>query len=237
MLKQIYTWKRKPQEIYNGGIKMVLCHNGRNIHTPVTCKDFISDIFWLNRKRKEGDARKSISIYQFSYWNRLDLLALNEYEVYMFLTNNPIILDNAAYIQSFLNEVEVKLNIPYSTVVSQTIKEKQGVLVTFDKKWTERPYLISLFLLLLRIAPLYRNEDMYDFLEDVINRNRSVHHLNCMDGEYLRDALPFIKMLCEEQIECNQEWSDELKMHHDYGGVVSFAKQFLHSRGLRTYPF
>lgn len=217
MLK-VTNYKRKPSEIYNNGVKMALVYENKTIHALVTCKDFISDIFWLEHQKLINPKNRSISIYDFRYSRKIKLLEQNTHELY--LTNYPD--DVGENLQNFLNEIEVMLNIPYSVVKPAN----NGYLIQFDKAWRLYPYMLSLFLLFVRIGGVYNNEALFDFIDSYIDKKVCINKSNCHDAYYLKSIRPLLVRMLINQEHFVDDWSTyyDVHSHHEQKRVVSFVK-------------
>lgn len=225
MLK-VTQYLRTPSEIYDDGVKMALVYKGKTIHPLVTCKDFISDVFWLNYQRKITE-KTGISIYDFHHRRKIELLSQDTHELYV--TNYP---ENVGTnLQNFLNEVEVTLRIPYSTVSVAN----GGYVVSFDKAWREYPYLLSLFLLFVRIGGKYQNEEFFDYIDSYISGKVCINTLNLNDASYLKQALPLIKELMLNQFHFVDDWFsyNDVYSHHNFKGVVCFTEHLKKSKQIQ----
>lgn len=181
--------------------------NEKQLHEPVMCKDFITDLFWAEETKQIAE------IYHFKWEPNGEILLEEEHSIYMYL-KGEYLTKRGELLQNFLNEFEVKMNIPYS----QVKPDGKGLLITFNKKWRVKPYLISLFTLLLRVGLSYNNEDLIDFLEGY-EKPYSAFSYN--DVSYIKQSLSKIKRLLNQE-EFKQEYSDYLKIHdiHNYSGIV-----------------
>ena len=189
------------------GIKMCLV-NRNNLHEPVMCKDFITDLFWAE------ETNQVAKIYGFHWRPKGKILLKEEHKMFMYLKDTSL-EDCGSNLQNFLNEFEIRMNIPYSLVVP---KDK-GLLITFNKRWRVKPYLISLFTLLLRVGLTYNNDDLVDFLKGY---NTPFTRYSANDVDYIAKSLPkTLRLLNQEEFE--QEYSDYLTIGeiHNNSGIVS----------------
>lgn len=215
---KLTQYLQTPAQVYSKGIQMSLVVNGRTIHPIIFCKDFISDIFWLNHQRKAGRKIGGITIYKFRYFRKLDLLSMPSYQLYVQDYGQS---GRGEALQNFLNEAEIRANFPYSTV--QPLSETE-YLVTFDKAWAEYPYLLSLFLLFVRVGTSYDNSDFFDYLDE-FSKKVITAYANSSDPAMIRAVKPIINGLFKNQELYEDSWLtyDDVMYHHNYKGVVNFT--------------
>lgn len=220
----VKTSKNQPNEIYSSGLKMCLMLNGRNIHTPIYCKDFISDIFWMNHCRKAG-VEFQTSIYNFTYSRKVDLFKFKEFQLFLYLPSSDL-HPFGENLQNFLNEAEVRINIPYSTVVPAVADNSNGLIITFDKAWTELPYLLSLFLIFVRVGLKYNNSDFIEYLEGY-SESFCVSNANINDVGYLKKSMHVIKRIFLNQEVFNESYLDykNISSCHNHSGIVALANK------------
>lgn len=193
------------------------------IITPfVMCKDFLGDVFWSNKTNKEGN------IYGFKWKPNEDKGILEKKHLYIVLrkvNQNKIVEaateDEVKAIACLINKFD-KANKFYKSK-TELCEEGKNVIVKFDKKWTEIPYLWSAFLLLLRIG------FKYDKISDVQEHYKSENnYLSRNDVMYMRTAKGLIKDLEEGFIDSTQTYEQytAIGQVHNGSGVVSWTPSY-----------
>jgi hypothetical protein len=193
------------------------------IITPfVICKDFLGDVFWSNKIKKPGN------IYGFKWEPNEDKGILEKEHLFIVLRKvnenkvvEPVTQFEAEAIGILLNKFDSANEFyPTETVLCE---EGKNVIVKFDKKWTEIPYLWSAFLLLLRIG------FKYDKVSDVQDHYKNEkNYLSMNDIMYMRTAKGLIKDLEEGFIDRTQTYEQYVHIGniHSGSGVVSWTPSY-----------
>lgn len=123
-------------------------------HSPVQCKDFLTDAFWSEA------CHTPISIYSFEW--KPGTIELNQPWYYMGLkySKEPI----GAYakpVQDFIQEFDMALGFKKTTA----IPVGDSLLLKFSGAWVKKPVLVSVFTQLVRLGPRYDGSDIKHWVE------------------------------------------------------------------------
>lgn len=210
-------------EAFNKGLRYALLDSEGNIrHKPVRCKDYFQDVYWSELLNKgkikqygfewDGDNDNPISGQEF-----VNVLLISD--------EHQNIKGKHFNIQSFLNDVELILNIPNS-IVQPSPDDDNDLILTYNNEWSKRPYLISMLYLFIRIGLQYENQGVLNFLYDKslldkVLQNDSSVILNIIKKN---KGVSKIDILFEEKILPEQNWKDyvELTNVHNNSGIMNF---------------
>lgn len=145
--------------------------------TPLSpCKDYLNDVIYsetLNvpigacglkyEKQNIFDGKKG--------YLAMDFLESKYGSRPQFATDKQAFEQNIGAIQTVINWVEDKLNVPHSEIT----KDGDLYLVKGDNYWHTSTYLISLYTLLLRMAIKYTTGDVGDFLNNYPGNDPDAH--------------------------------------------------------------
>lgn len=191
---------------------------GKTITPFCMCKDFFNDMFWCNK------LKKNISIFGFKWTANQDKGVLNRGILSLTMRlrdrNNKekffeIAEGELKGIKSILNKFEQangfnKSNVDYAD-------DKNYLVVSFDKAWSNAPYLISAFLFLIRLGLTY------DAKSDVIEwfKVTSKKFISPNDAVYFKNSEIKIKDLLNGKIDKKQSYEmyDEGTIHSSSGLV------------------
>lgn len=231
--------KEKFYEVYNASNVAEYCMLNEElnaIHPQVRCKDYIQDLFWMSRLIKKGERDltdlKEMEIYGFNsykYCVNYSFVDKDYYRVGIrFRTEgqNFRIFDDmfTSCVIKLLNQLETNFEFPTSEI---SLNETKDIMMfKFSSKWTEQPYLVSLYLLLIRVLinidPL-KIESIKSFeayLLEYPKKNAG------SDARILNDStLLLTKFFGKEKIP-KQNWEDfkDINDIHNNSGVSSFSK-------------
>jgi len=133
-------------EINTGSMLNTVLDDNNNICTkPFQCKDYIQDVYWAEK------LKKNIEQYGLKYDGTNLNNVFGKETIKLLITDKSIkdynnIVDN---IIKALNTVETALDIPHTTfkaVVDDEEKNTGDVVLFFNEKWFSKPYMISLFM-------------------------------------------------------------------------------------------
>lgn len=237
----------KLSEVYPNNHVTEYCFLDENdiaIHPQVRCKDYIQDLFWVS---KLIDCSKSTSdknihrlvqslededIYGFNpykYCIKYPFINRDSYKVGIrFRTEGQnfrqYTIQYAGFAQSLLKFIETSFEFPYSKVSLSTSKEI--LIFEFSSSWTKTPYLLSLYLLLIRLLSKSSEEEMKsikDFkkwLLEYPGKNSGNDAQNLHGAEFL------LNTIFKENIFPEQKWEDykSLRSIHNNSGISSFSK-------------
>lgn len=191
---------------------------GKTITPFCMCKDFFNDMFWSNK------VKKPITKFGFKWepnkhkdvLNR-DILSLTirlrdkiNYEKFFEITDKEL-----KGVKSILNKFE-KVNKFIKTKVEYS-DEKKYLIISFDNKWSDVPYLLSAFLFIIRLGLTY------DGKSDIIEyfKVTSKEFISPNDAMYFKSAETRIKHLLEGKIDKKQNYEmyDEHTIHSSSGLV------------------
>lgn len=200
-----------PSEIYSKGLTYsMLDKDFVAMHRPIRCKDFFQDLIWAETKKQTG------SIYGFSWAPTGEIL--NQKKLMIGVKDEgKDIGEYAKNCQKLLNQFETILKYPKSTCKAD--ETGKAVVTTFSTKWTEVPYIFSLFTLMLRTGLGYKNEDLLQFFSSAgANQNIPMN-----DRQYIKSGLPKIKELLNG-VTRQQTYTqyDSIGQIHNNSGIVNF---------------
>jgi hypothetical protein len=213
-IKWCNTGKR-PAEIYNKGLEYSLINNKlEGLHVPIRCKDFLSDVIWIEKFKKTD------SIYGFTWkygeYNLLDkkylLMAIRDVE-------HNFTEKEFENLKVFLNKLDEKLN--YKKTKLKFVKEGE-IILGVSKEWYQVPHVWSMYLLLIRIGRFYLdyNQDIVDFIENL--HTMSIYNQN--DILYIKKSKHKIYKILNNTVDFSQKYEDyeEINRIHNYSGIVNF---------------
>lgn len=214
-------------EAYSNGLKMVILDNKGNIkHNPVRCKDYFQDIYW-SEKLKKG----KIQQYGFE-WNGNNKKPISKQKyVYLGLISDDdsILIKNSYSMLKMLNCVENHFNIPFTTLQLDDNK-KNNIILKYSNKWSNKPYLLSLFFLLVR-SGFYYNLDfnidsVYKFLTiDILKENILDSDKNSLFKLSKTEGLKEI-LLNKKKVNINYKNYTTSYDIHNKSGIVSISSKY-----------
>ena len=149
---------------HNGWAFQLLNDNYEGFHLSVCCKDFLQDIVWSELTQKSMQIHGQKSGYKGIIDKQTNLKLVMYPHKFAGVENPKIdnLEDLSSNLQGFLNEIELLMNVEELSVV-QAINN--NVLIEFSKKWIDKPYLFSMFLLLCRLG-VYYNGKLEEYLKN-----------------------------------------------------------------------
>jgi len=210
-------------EAFSKGLKYALLDSEGNIRNkPVRCKDYFQDVYWSELLNK-GEIKQ----YGFE-WNGNNTNPISKQEfvnVLLISDEYQNIKGKHFNIQSFLNDVELILNIPNS-IVQPSHNDENDLILTYSNEWSKRPYLISLLYLFIRVGLQYENQGVLNFLYDknlldkVLQNDTSVL-LNIIRKD---KNVSKIDILFEQKLLPEQNWEDYTNTSniHNNSGIMNF---------------
>lgn len=207
-------------EIYSQGLEYSLLDKKKDkyvgIHTPVRCKDFLSDAYWS----EHTNAKKDVTIYGFKWTPGVEKSVFNETQHMGLYYEGKDLSDQASRLQEFLNKWEQMTGIPESKVEADD--SGKHLIVHFNKEWTTQPIRVSLFTLLLRVGLGYDGSDVKKFMKAVSEKGNAWGR---NDGNYTKTAWPKLERIFKEGgIPWKQKYSDYTEVHtvHGSSGIVNY---------------
>lgn len=211
-------------EAYSKGLRYVLLDNEGNIrHVPCRCKDYFQDVYWSEILKQEN-----VSQYGFK-WNGCNNNPISKQEKVKLLLipdyhDNDLSL-NINNIVNFMNIIEKELNIPFTTAeISES--DNKDIIITYDNKWSVRPYLLSLMFLLLRIGLHFKGNnlnDIFDYIEDKTEyKNKWLINDKQQTQSLLKQKK--LELILKDKILPEQKWSmyTNISLVHDTSGIISY---------------
>lgn len=194
---------------------------GHNISPIVKCKDFFQDIFWSRAKKS------SSGIYGFNWSHDKHDNAFSKNWLIIFARIRTVKenslegldTDKCKNLQKFLNSFCKVLKIPVCKAALD--EDKNYVTVKFHKQWTEIPYMLSAFLLYVRLGLSYDGEE--DIIEYVTKGSKKFISTN--DPLYVKSATQKIKDMLEGKIDKRQKYENYLDISnvHNSSGIVNYS--------------
>lgn len=215
-----------------------LDEDNKPLHPQVRCKDYIQDLFWTSKL-----------IQSTSDENELQKLRTNQvcgFKPFLYCETYPFIdrdlyrvgirfrtegqnfrqYDNmhVELAQQLISRIETGFEFPISKV---SLSNSGEILIfEFSSRWTTTPYLLSLYLLLIRVLNKASIEEMkaIDSFEDYLLTYPSKNSGN--DASNLAGALYLLEKLFKQREFPQQKWEDYKTINdiHNNSGVSSFSK-------------
>lgn len=138
-----------------------------SLHQPVNCKDYITDIFWSENQRKD------IEIYGFKWFPGILDISAQRFWIALTLSKEKLGLRHASMAE-FLNFFEAQRGIPPSLTFSAN--DGDILAVNFDREWTVKPVIVSIFTSLLRVGSAYDHGNPIEYFA-ALNIGSSPPHI------------------------------------------------------------
>jgi len=184
------------------------------------CKDYFSDVFWV-----KYTGNNVISQYGFSWHVGEDKGILDRDNVTLAIllsqrithVKETITQQQVDSILSLLNKIERKNNFNLS--IAELCEEKFHIILTFDRKWTEIPYLISAFFMFLRLGFKYEGDESIVKYFDKPEKFISPH-----DQMYLKKSAEIVKDIENGILDYRQKYLDYTNQSniHNYSGICNY---------------
>ncbi len=191
---------------HNGWAYQFLNDDYEGIHLGVCCKDFLQDIVWSELTQKSMKVHNQPSSY-LGVLDKQERLILCLYPHTMKVTNEEIV-NMQSCLEAFLNEIELLKGFDFSVV--HGIEDK--LVIEFSKQWISKPYLFSLFTLLIRIG-LYYDGNLETYIQNPYKTGNI--HLDSCDTYYLRNNYQKILDVINNKAEIVQKDWVELELPYD----------------------
>jgi len=208
------------------------------LHPQVRCKDYIQDLFWTTKliqstsDENELQKLRTNQVYGFKPWLYCESYPFIDRDFYRvgirFRTEGQNFrqYDNThvELAQQLISRIETGFEFPISKV---SLSNSGEVLIfEFSSRWTTTPYLVSLYLLLIRILNKASIEEMkaIDNFEEYLLTYPNKNSGN--DAVNLAGALYLLEKLFKEKVFPEQKWEDYKTINdiHNNSGVSSFSK-------------
>lgn len=184
------------------------------------CKDYFNEVFNKLYTGREAE------IYSFNTKD-VDTSKIIESEYFYLLMvprNIDIPVEN---IQALLD-----LFSPQSFVFETTVENKRSAIVKFHRNWTDRPYILSMFINLCRIGTIYSGQGWEEF-KKYITTNTLIkqQHVGLACIRQVGESMPvledYLKGVVHEQSFEQYDTSTPTGVNklHNYSGAVSFSKE------------
>lgn len=210
-------------EAHSQGMQYALLDDKGNIrHKIARCKDYIQDVYWAEILNKA-----EVTQYGFKWNGQNEDKISNKTRVSFVLIsdNNALTLDDKIKnISNLLTPFEKKFKIK-KTKFLKVNDSNTDIVVDYDNKWSEKPYMISLLFLLVRCGVFYTGKPL---VKDVIQwlTNDALNLVQMADRQSLttlRKQKKFEKIFYNK-IFNDQQWKDYAysQLAHSNSGIVSF---------------
>lgn len=212
--------------------------NNKPLHPQIRCKDYAQDLFWVTRlirttsDENELQRLKTNQVYGFrpyDYCKDYPFIDRDLYRVGIrFRTEGQNFrqYDNThvELAQQLISRIETGFEFPISKV---SLSNSGEVLIfEFSSRWTKFPYLVSLYLLLIRVLSKATVEEMkvIDDFEDYLLKYPTKQSGN--EASNLAGAEYLLQKLFKERAFPDQKWEDYKSMMdiHNNSGISSFSK-------------
>lgn len=231
----------KFMEIYGANNVSEYCffdEDNNPLHPQVRCKDYIQDLFWTSKiiqstnNKDELKILENNEIYGFKPWLYCESYPFIDRDFYRvgirFRTEGQNFrqYDNThvELAQELISRIETGFEFPISKV---SLSNSGEVLIfEFSSRWTTTPYLLSLYLLLIRILNKASIEEMkaIDNFEDYLLTYPNNNSGN--DASNIANSLYLLEKLFKEKNFPEQNWEDynTIRDIHNNSGISSFSK-------------
>lgn len=212
---------------HNHDFNFALVVDGRILHTPFMCKDYLSDIFWAEiTKRQE-------KVYGLE-WKPGTLDVSAEKFQLAVMGGKEKMVERIEQLETFIHHFEAALGIPECSIMPTD--NKKNIVVEFDRAWTRCGPLLSTLTTLIRIAGKYEGGDPAAYLDGVVNELNEARKSTTpvyisyrpeymyVEAERLRvNLLPKLKhLLAGFQIDHAWERTKSVHDAHNYG-ILTFS--------------
>lgn len=214
-------FKNNLNEAYGSGLKYAILDDTNTIrHIPVRCKDYFQDIYW-----SEIVSKKEVSQYGFTWDGKNNNPVSKLLRVNLLLMNDISEPLNGKNIKELLKPFERVLNIDHTEYILVDDTPNQ-IVINYSNDWTKYPYLLSLFLFLVRIGTKYEGKGNK---KDVLNWFKTEASKTALMSD--KSILLFLKeekifdLLFINKTLGNQKWEyyKSVSSVHDYSGIVSYT--------------
>lgn len=199
------------------------------IHPQVRCKDYIQDLFWIVRNPNLSEDKKNEIIYGFKASNYLKypLIDKDIYRVGIrFRTEGQVFEtiseERTALIASRLKDLEDRLEFPTSNVFVD--ESKQILVFEFNPKWVEKPYLLSFYLLFIRILFTETVENLNKITDIKEYLQKYPASKSGYDASFINKSTFLLDLMFNKEFP-EQLWTsyDDVKSMHNTSGIVSYS--------------
>lgn len=195
---------------------------GKTITPFCKCKDYFNDMFWSNK------VKKSVSVYGFSWTPDRDKGVLHKDRLCLAIRLidrddkskfHKIEEENIKGIVDIIAQFSEANGFEPATVEREESDGKH-IILYFDKKWTEIPYLNSAFFLLVRLGFTYKHGE--DVTKDY---KTTAKFISPNDEGYLRLVKNKIEDLLKGKIDSKQTYEKYTNdTIHNYSGIVGYKE-------------
>ena len=207
-------WQANLAEIYGNDamVYAVLNEKYEQICSAVRCKDFITDLFWAKNTGND------VSIYNFIYKPAKDSIEKQDRYFIAIRCQDKEIFTNVDNIIGLLHKFE--LGLGFSPSLAEEANNGRAITFSFDKRWADKPYLMSLYTLLLRVGYDYNTKlDVEGYLKDykaskVLNNNN--------DYSYVKSSLQLMLDTLNGKTYKQLYKNYDLSSCHATSGIASF---------------
>jgi len=207
-------------EAYSEGLQYAILDNEGNIrHKPIRCKDYIQDIYW-SEILKTGEIEQYGFIWDGS--NNNPVSKLYYVNVLLIAQNNDDLNDYIVSLKHNINLFEECLKFKF-TEIFKTSNESKDIIIRYSNEWSEKPYLLSLYYLLLRLCLKIDTKNNIEELISFIETN-----LDNFDSSTIYSLKSIIKenklrLIFINKEKYEQKWEEYNHSYdvHNYSGVVN----------------
>lgn len=222
------SYKDQPlSEIGHGSTEVYFAYvhpKNNKTYTPFAkCKDFFNDMFWT---KKTGNP---VSIYGFKFTKSQDKGDLEEdilvLAIRMSNRNDKKVVkpkeDQLASILTLLNKIEKKLK--FKLTEGLLTDDQEYIVLRYDKKWSEIPYLNSAFFFFMRLGITYNKDTDFDKqFSDVKN------FISPNDAMYYKSAKQRVEDIMKGKLDTKQKYEDYTAgTIHNGSGLVNYKNYSL----------
>jgi len=191
---------------------------GKTITPFCRCKDYFNDMFFSNKIGKE------LSIYGFHWKPNQDegILDRNTMTVAVRLrdqhTKNIYDLkeEEIQSVRKLMQQVSNKAGL--GRIIVRVCEENKNIIVYFNRKWADTPYLNSAFFFFIRLGFTYKNG------EDILSwYNKGEKFISPNDQFYFKQGSSRIKDILEGKLDLNQKYEMYTNANiHGASGLIGY---------------
>lgn len=195
---------------------------GETITPFCKCKDYFGDMFWSRK------TNKNVMVYGFSWTpdKHKEILDNPTITIAVKLVSRSgqkiLKLEESviAGVKDFLSRINSGLQFKPTEV--SLCEEEKHLIITYDKSWTDYPYLHSAFLLFVRLG------FTWDGSEDILTfyTGNPKNFIAPYDEGYVRSTKIKIEDILKGKIDKKQKYESYISDYamHNYSGIVNYKE-------------
>lgn len=197
-------------EISHGSIEVRFAYidpaTGNTITPFCRCKDYFNDMFWSLKTKKPVDCcgftwDSNDKRNKFIEGDTLTI-AIKLSRKGNSIVNLPVEEKHLYGIEKLFKEMNRGLK--YRPIELSLSDDGEHIILSYDRRWSEIPYLNSAFFLFIRLGLTYEGEDIVEFFSD----GKSQKFMSPHDIGYFKAAREKIENIIEGKLDTHQKYED-----------------------------